>query len=60
MKAFYVTVQDIWKLGKEIVFVVDTDEIPGLILTYKGKESFETLKKNIQMGQTILVGSYSE
>lgn len=59
MKAFYVTVWDIFMIGTQINFVVDTDDIPGLVLSYKGKESFETLKNNIQIGQRILVGSSS-
>ena len=59
MKAFYVTVRDILMIGKQINLVVDTDDIPGLVLSYNGKESFETLKNNIQIGQQILVGSNS-
>jgi len=60
MKAFYVTVWDMFMLGGKINLVVDTDEVSGLIMGYNGDVDFETLQKNIQPGQRILVGTRSE
>ena len=57
-KVQYVTVQDMFMLGGKINLVVDTEEISGLILGYNGDVDFQTLRKNIQIGQEILIGSY--
>lgn len=56
MRAYYVTVQDMWMHGKDIVLVVDTEHIPGLILDYSGNLDFYALKRKLKIGEKILVG----
>jgi len=60
MKAFYVTIWDMFMIGNEINLVVDTDEISGLVLSYNGDVDFKTLQKNLHPGQRILVGTRSQ